>query len=80
MRIYVTAEDIRDGLPRNCHACPIYRALKRAGLKVTGVTRMIVDMYRGSTYRLPKSAIEFISRFDNGKPVKPFSFEFPIDE
>jgi hypothetical protein len=79
----VTAEDIRkarkeikDGL--NCSIaffCPISQSVRRrfptARQVITGPSRFWVDSV---CYTLPPRAVEFIVRFGDNKPVKPFSF------
>jgi len=82
--IDVTTEDIAMGKPTNCHACPIYLAVVRAMphlnrflLDVTGVS---VRYDRGRLASLPESAQDFISRFDAGQWVRPFSFSLEVHE
>jgi hypothetical protein len=78
----VNQEDIVNGLKRNSRACPVALAAKRIfpygncctgeGLKisVTGVNGC--PIFFGL---LPPKAKKFIKDFEEGKPVKPFSFK-----
>lgn len=73
MKIYVRRRYIKNGRPRRITLCPIALAFE----EVTG-EHVTVDWSRIDTrtesYFLPRSAQRFISRFDSGKPVKPFAF------
>lgn len=82
-KVNVGPMDIKRGLRKDCGACPIARATKRAlGLRMSteGVvvsSDIIIpqkDSYFGRIYTLPKKAEHFIDRFDDGRDVKPFSF------
>ena len=74
--ITVTQEDIDQGIRESYYSCPIARAAERAlKWRVMVYTDTILVGDSGCDYKLPESAQEFISRFDTGKPVKPFSFE-----
>jgi hypothetical protein len=72
--IRVTPQDIREGERKDCHYCPIARAMNRAfrnkNIQVVGPGVWI----KGKLLRLPDPAMDFILRFDKGWPVKPFSF------
>lgn len=72
--IKVTADHIARGLHDNCYSCPIALAVIDAG--GSGV---MVELQRVSTvhsrFDLPPEAQEWVSRFDDHKPVQPFSFE-----
>jgi hypothetical protein len=70
--IEVTADDISQGERHNCTDCPIARAVVRTlghSCVIDGVT-VEIDCRE---YYLPKEARAFVARFDDGKPVKPFS-------
>lgn len=75
MRVNVTQRDIDKGHPVMATLCPIARSLHRhATMRDAAVsTRMIYDPSVGYI-DLPKSAKKFVEMFDNGEPVKPFSF------
>ena len=88
MRLEVTEEDIKNGVPLNSASCALALAFDRAiqpkeghrisvGLHTAYVLKE--DSYRGSvavcTYDLPVEATLFISRFDRDKGVTPSAFE-----
>lgn len=54
--------------------CPIAQALMGNGLSDV---RVFADTIRipAGTFSLPMAAIDFIFRFDDGRPVDPFEFE-----
>lgn len=70
--VKVTQKDIDGGVPGRAKNCPITIALRR---EFKGSWMVICDAYssKGKIY-LGRKARKFISRFDNGLPVKPFSF------
>jgi len=74
MKITVTQKDIKNGKPCKSFLCPIAIAVQR---KTKGIYRVMAEelVKKGVVYPLPDIAKEFISRFDEGMPVKPFSFE-----
>lgn len=82
MTINVTQEHISKG-KRYAWECPIALALKDAICRWCGpnVGTNYIGFYDKSEIRhiveTPVAAQEFIRKFDNGKPVKPFSFEIP---
>ena len=83
MKISVTQEDIRNGVPQDAASCPIALACKRA--KVCGDAEVFVrnthiDCTDGRTFSLPYEARRFINRFDSDPEfsdmtVQPFEFE-----
>lgn len=77
LKINVTKDDIRNGIPSMTTACPIARAFKRVkilNVRVHNTSYKVKDL----TYRLPKKAQRFINDFDNGYFVEPFSFNVGI--
>jgi len=81
VKIEVTQEDIDRGARRSCCNCPIALAVKRLVPHCSEV-----DVRCGAIYaKTPElwkadasiSVIDFISGFDAGRPVQPFSF--PLD-
>jgi lysophospholipid acyltransferase (LPLAT)-like uncharacterized protein len=86
MIIQVTQKDIDKGLKSTCYYCPVALAFKRkikseipCGVAVNAKN---IHHFHGKSwdrYNLPKEAKKFIQRFDNDKPVKPFSFEIKKD-
>lgn len=83
MIINVTEVDILCGKKKSCTHCPVAYAVKRA----TGRKRNVVvdgqyltiglDRQNEQEIYLPKKARDFISKFDDGQKVKPFSFNIP---
>ena len=82
MKVSVTKEDIEQGLPSNPNACPIGRAVQRAGLSdycVTGSAIVVADQrQRTAALLLPESVQNWIADFDKRKPVGPISFELGL--
>ena len=74
MKIYVTDNDIEQGIPHDTTFCPVALALYRT----TGDQDVNVGGFRARSnhrfYALPKRVQNWIRRFDRGQPVKPFSF------
>ena len=81
MKIEITQHDIDYGVRGEYSLCPIARAVKRkiygkvtvSGDHISIFTTDIIRRY--SYYKLPQKAKDFIKRFDEGKKVKPFTFE-----
>ena len=94
--IKITQKDINNGLRKHCAYCPIGLALMREfGIKQddeqivqVGTIWMYVfpdrKTYTGGPIlakaRTPNKAINFILRFDQKKPVKPFQFTVDFEE
>jgi hypothetical protein len=82
MKISVTKDDIEKGQPRNPNACPIGRAIQRAGLQdycVTGSAIIVADQrHQTSALLLPEAVQHWIADFDKAKPVGPISFELGL--
>lgn len=78
--VQVTQDDILNGKRSRCDQCPIARALTRAGFTEVSVGATIAVVARPgigtseSVYDLPEFANLFITNFDNGRPVEPFTF------
>lgn len=81
INIFVTKEDIKNGLKKSCECCPIARSVKRRlkqGVKIeVGVTRLFLTEL---LYSAPLSinAREFLLNFDDEKKVKPFRFQLNL--
>ena len=84
MRIDVTAEHVRDGVPSSEDRCPIALACRAAGLNVSmGSKCAWVYDHRGHPIAvdLPPRTRQFVWAFDHGlspihdDSVQPFSFE-----
>lgn len=72
--IKVTKADIRDGVRGSVNLCPIALATKR---KLGGYVNIASNFFESANFviDLPARACNFISRFDKGSGVKPFSFK-----
>ena len=78
MIITVTADDIKRGNRQDCFECPVARAVRRAMSKSAWVGYFTMGWDGSKARKLPKKVASFVSRFDSGKPVKPFSFEIDL--
>lgn len=80
MKIEVTEEDIKLGQKESCYMCPIARAIERTTKSLWGVRGEFA--FRASSpdicVDLPDAAQNFISLFDSGCPVEPFTFEIEL--
>jgi len=75
MRINVTADDIANGVHKDCERCPVALAVKRAtGCVNCDVTADTIYATGMPVFTTPRSVQEFIARFDREYPVQPFSF------
>jgi hypothetical protein len=76
--VKVTQEDIEQGKPGVCDACPIALALVRGGADWADVWQGGVlvggDDGGGDEYVMPKRGQAFVYRFDRGEPVEPSTF------
>lgn len=81
--VSVTQADIDAAQPHSSQACAIARALRRdygyvsVGPKTCTVATTVLNWTLGegtTNYMLPPNAQEFISDFDSGLPVGPFTF------
>ena len=81
MKIYVSEKNIELGKKTPCSntLCPIARALKQAGIKNP---RVFMDkaIIKGRVIPLPKTAEKFLWRLCDNRPLKPFSFDFKVEE
>lgn len=78
MKISVTKNDIKNGVPLSECKCPIALAIKRKlktnKVHVEDVSATILDQY----IMLPSIAVSFIKDFDCETEVLPFSFNLDI--
>lgn len=81
IKVQVTAEDIKDGLPHRCSQCPIALAIKRGhninDVQVApfGHTELLFATVNGHSRPLPPGAAQFVRDFDAGRDVSPFEFD-----
>ena len=90
MKITVTKEDIKRGIRQSPFSCPIALALERKRVNVDAVKEGAVFLHEwedpepgcesGDQVKisLPLKAKNFIGDFDNGYPVKPFTFNLNL--
>lgn len=80
-KIDVTAEDIEHGHRNNCFLCPVALAFERITRHTIKVnSRHVSNKATGFLInKLPHSAKQFINDFDDGLPVRPFTFEIDLD-
>jgi hypothetical protein len=81
----VTQEDIDGGERGDCKKCPIARALARTKGQSPEVSDFEVSQFRIQYQRegrmlLPEEAQIFVRRFDNKRPVSPFSFTLEVPD
>jgi len=86
MTIRITNKDIQNGKRRDVNQCPIAlavnRHMKQRGYKPFIVT--FIHMFdnvedQGTWARLPEKAQCFVSRFDNGRPIGPFTLKVTFE-
>lgn len=85
MTIFVTEEDIAEGISRSCEFCPIANAIQRQTPWKYAVV-LLSCVFECESKRadlhgrvdLPESACDFIRDFDADRPVSPFSFEIDV--
>ncbi len=77
--VEVTEQDIAEGKPCECRACPLALAFGRA----LGRSDAVVDAWGAyvntvglAKYRMPESAFDFMRTFDDMRSVSPGSFIF----
>jgi hypothetical protein len=80
MKISVTLEHIKNGIPSHPHQCPVALAFREAGF-----TRALVgkSQVRANGYDSPLSSLSdavkvFVRSFDEKNHVEPFDFEFEV--
>lgn len=76
MNISITQFDIDLGTRGSASSCPIALAFERMTGYPCIVRRGCIVFNSGGArvYILPDAANEFVSRYDTGDPVEPFSF------
>lgn len=83
LRVEVTAEDIADGRREHCERCPVARAMRRAIGRVVwvgGAGQWGIGNRSPQPKRLPLRVTDFITAFDTGRPVSPFTFNLDVPE
>ena len=67
---------IEQGLPGVGCACPVYWAMKEAGIPVLNVETEMAYLELNECIDLPETVAERIHRYDCTEVMEPFSFEF----
>ena len=84
--IEVTQEDIDQGVPSHAHKCAVARAMSRSvdgAYSLCSFWGIHNPAGRGPcvhTAKHDEAVTKFIQDFDNGKPVKPFTFTIEVPE
>jgi len=78
-KVNVTPSLIKAGRKGSARQCPVAKAVRALGFYsvVVRPATMAFKVKRNSTqeyFDSPQKVCNFITRFDGGKPVKPFSF------
>ena len=79
MEIKVKKKDIKRGVRNNSKMCPVALALRRNGVQRARVHISFIEHGPRDNWRFTSptdSVRDFISKFDDGKKVKPFKFVF----
>ena len=91
MKVEVTAEDIAKGKPLDPYICPVGLAVARAlGVDLAAhfasglwnnvgyaVFRRTITLGHCSDWPAPSKVGVFISAYENGEAVEPFTFDIP---
>lgn len=78
MTITVTQSHIDRGVRKSSCQCPIAQALMSAGFRSPTVHRFGIYHVGPRVIEPPQEARNFMSAFDAGTPVQPFSFEVSL--
>lgn len=86
LTIQITADDIAQGMPDNCSACPVALAVNRAlhGWWASSVGKLYVTIVRGRHHEpkmadLPTDLMAFIRAFDAGAPLPPLADSYTLE-
>lgn len=74
MKIQITKKHIKQGKKGRVTLCPIALACKECGFERVRIDAETFEI-DGCSGNLPPDAIGFVDDFDDGKPVKPFTFK-----
>jgi hypothetical protein len=77
--VHVAQDDIDQGIPCDARACPVVRALERATGRVWMVHPRTARRGDGRVFDLPPLVWDFIFGLDQGRTVRPITFEVEID-
>lgn len=78
MRVIVTADHIKRGIPGSTGCCPLALAVQDAsGYPYAWVGHELVAV-RGLQRQLPRIAFDFREKFDADEEVQPFEFDLEL--
>jgi hypothetical protein len=83
VRVVVTEQDMRNGVPWSPLACPVVRALRRATGQRWTACHQVFQLYRVGAERkvpAPEQATRFMRDYDGGKEVEPFAFDLDVPD
>lgn len=82
MTIHVIQEDINNGKRMHCSDCPVALAVKRKFNlpSYAVVVSHSTIRFDNNVVTIPEIVSDFISKFDNGRYVTPFSFEIELNK
>jgi len=78
MKICVTQADIESGKPLTITKCAVACALRRCVKSFVWLNNYVVCTGKDKYVNLPERASNFTRNFDDGKPVKPFTFDLKL--
>lgn len=88
MKITVTQSDIEAGKPNRSCQCPIARAVSRSLGYAFEHERVVVNPNKillldnigiiHTRHNVPSEVTDFVTAFDSGEPVAPFSFHLDL--
>jgi hypothetical protein len=90
MKVSITTEDIKKGIPTNFFSCPVALAVSRATKKSIGVAwgskdeidplfyPMFCKSGKWTFVYLPVEVLNWINDFDRKMPVEPIDFEVEL--
>lgn len=76
-KIVMTAQDIRQGVPRNAASCPVAIALNRETGKACFATYFVLGIGEDQIM-IPGAVKDFMMSFDHGGSVAPIEFEISL--
>jgi hypothetical protein len=81
IQVSVTQEHIDQGSTHSCASCPVALALRDTGPENSYLVNYasLHNIYNERVATLPGAAIRFITEFDAGYDVQPFTFFVQID-
>lgn len=74
MMIEVTENHIAFGEESSANLCPVALAIRERTRRKVRVNRHQISFGPREHVATPRSVAQFVTRFDNGDPVKPFRF------